>query len=171
MSTVVGIFDSEAHAIEAIRALQEQGFSEEELSVVGPDKNKNQGNGGMRNRNQGDDFETGNMINEDLTEGVAWGGGVGALGGLLAGIGALAIPGIGPVIAAGPLATALSGAVAGGVAGGLIDLGIPEEESKRFEQDLKEGRLLAIVEAEDEELELAESIFRENGADEVQVYR
>ena len=88
----------------------------------------------------------------------------------MAGAGALAIPGIGPLVAAGPLAAALSGAVAGGIAGGLIDLGIPEGEGRRFEQDVREGRLLAVVETEGERIEEAEETLRRFGADEVQVY-
>lgn len=164
MSTVVGVFESRDRAHRAIEALQEQGFTEDELSVVA----KDEGGGDDGSATNGDQMTM--VGNEDMTEGAAIGGGLGALGGLLAGAGALAIPGIGPLVAAGPLAAALSGAVAGGIAGGLIDLGIPEGEGRRFEQDVREGRLLAVVETEEERIEEAEETLRRFGADEVQVY-
>lgn len=166
MSTVVGVFESKERARQAVEALQDEGFSEDELSIVARDDRQNQGDG------EGNDSEQMSMMaNEDISDGAALGGGIGALGGLLAGIGALAIPGIGPIVAAGPLAAALSGAVAGGVAGGLIDMGIPEGEGQRFEQDVKEGHILAIVETEGESVNRAESVLKQNGADEVQVYK
>jgi len=90
--------------------------------------------------------------------------------GVLAGAGALAIPGIGPIVAAGPLAAALTGAVAGGVAGGLLDMGIPEEEGKRYEEDVKQGKVLAIVETDQGRASDAEEILRSQGADEVTSY-
>jgi outer membrane lipoprotein SlyB len=158
MSTVVGVFESEERAKEAIQALQDEGFTEEEVSIVAKGDDSNQGS------SQG-------MVSQDnMADGAAWGGGIGAVGGLLAGMGALAIPGIGPIVAAGPLAAALSGAVAGGVAGGLIDMGIPEAEGKRFEQDIKEGRMLAVIEADDDNAEIAQNLLEDYGADEVQVY-
>lgn len=168
MSTVVGVFESRDRAKEAIEALEEEGFSEEELSVVAKggsddqdDDTNTDGDGGAMNMLTGD----------NISDGATWGGGIGAVGGLLAGVGALAIPGIGPIVAAGPLAAALSGAIAGGIAGGLIDMGIPEGEGERFEQDVKEGRVLAVVECEGEQVELAESTLTRFGADEVQVYK
>lgn len=164
MSTVIGVFDDKERAKAAIEALEDEGFGEDELSVVAKDDS----GGGDDDGGDGGDM---NMVNaDDVTEGVAWGGGIGAVGGLLAGLGALAIPGIGPIVAAGPLAAALSGAVAGGLAGGLIDLGIPETEGQRFEQDVKEGRVLAVVECDRSEADRAEELLRQHGADEVQVY-
>src|SRR5256885_16152028 len=78
---------------------------------------------------------------EGATTGATAGGVTGGVLGLLAGIGTLAIPGVGPLIAAGPIMAALSGAAvgatAGGIAGGLIGLGIPEIEAKRYEEKLK----------------------------------
>lgn len=135
MTKIVGVFESRDRAREAIEALQDEGFSEEDLSIVA-------------RQEEGQDSSD---MTEDITQGAAWGGGLGALGGLLAGVGAIAIPGIGPILAAGPLAAGLSGAVAGGIAGGLIDLGIPEEAGQQFEEDVKQGRLLAIVETDDDD--------------------
>lgn len=165
MSKIVGVFESRERAREAIEALQEEGFSEEDLSIIArQDQGQGQGQGGGGNG--------GGDLTDDITQGAAWGGGLGALGGLLAGAGALAIPGIGPILAAGPLAAGLSGAVAGGIAGGLIDLGIPEDAGQQFEEDVKQGRLLAIVETdEDDQVGRVQRLLEEYGADEVQSYR
>ena len=107
----------------------------------------------------------------DVSEGTTWGGALGGLTGLLAGAGALAIPGIGPIIAAGPLAATLSGAVAGGVAGGLIDLGIPEDRGRYYEEEVKRGKILAVIESDDDnKLEDAVDVLREYGANDVETH-
>jgi uncharacterized membrane protein len=90
----------------------------------------------------------------------------------MVGIGALAIPGLGPFIAAGPIMAALSGAAAGaalgGVTGALIGFGIPEYEAKRYEGKLKEGNLLISVHTDDStERERAKTIFEEAGAEDI----
>lgn len=169
MATVVGVFSKREQAEEAVRALKNEGFSEEEISIAAKDdrggESQESGQG-----NQGFGFEVGNMANEDMTDGASWGGAIGGAAGLLASAGALAIPGIGPILAAGPLAATLSGAVAGGVAGGLLDMGIPETEGKRYEQEVKEGKALCLVKAEENQASRVESIFRDQGADEVKIH-
>src|SRR2546421_295125 len=102
----------------------------------------------------------------------AAGGATGGVIGLLAGIGALAIPGVGPFIAAGPIMAALSGAavggVTGGVVGGLIGLGIPEIEAKRYEEKLKNGNyLIAVHTDESEEVDRAKRVFKAAGAEDI----
>lgn len=104
----------------------------------------------------------------------AAGGVVGGTLGLLAGIGALAIPGGGPLIAAGPLFAALTGlgvgATAGGIAGGLIGLGIPEFEAKRYENRIAEGNLLISINAEDgDEVDRAKKVLSDAGAGDISV--
>ena len=104
--------------------------------------------------------------------GVAGGGLLGGTIGLLAGIGALAIPGLGPFIAAGPLMAALSGAAAGaavgGITGALIGLGIPEIEAKRYEGKVRGGNLLVAVHVDDgNEQKRAEEILKRAGAQDV----
>ena len=91
---------------------------------------------------------------------------------MLAGIGALAIPGVGPFIAAGPIMAALSGAAVGaatgGVVGGLIGLGIPEIEAKRYEEKLKKGNyLIAVHTDENEDVDRAKNIFKTAGAQDI----
>ena len=92
--------------------------------------------------------------------------------GLLAGIGALAIPGLGPFIAAGPIMAALSGgaigAGVGGLTGALVGLGIPEYEAKRYEGKVKEGGILISVHSEsNDETNRAKNIFKEEGAHDI----
>lgn len=114
--------------------------------------------------------------NTKAPEGAATGGGTGAiLGGVLGwlvGIGSLAIPGVGPFIAAGPIMAALSGvavgAAAGGVLGSLIGLGIPELEAKQYEKDLKEGHSLIVVHpVTDEQKNVVRQIFKNFSANNI----
>ncbi|NMB45901.1 MAG: hypothetical protein GX998_05750 [Firmicutes bacterium] len=159
MSTIIGTFSSREQAEKAVRALRDKGFTEDEISVVA-----------KRGGQQGD-FET---AGDDMggmggaSQGTAWGSALGGVAGLLAGVGALAIPGIGPIVAAGPLAATLSGAVTGGVAGGLLDLGIPEERGRYFEEEVKKGRFLTVIDTDSGMVEDAAKIMRDNGAADVE---
>ena len=109
---------------------------------------------------------------EGAVVGVGTGGVIGGSLGWIAGIGALAIPGVGPFIAAGPIIAALSGAAigatVGGIAGGLIGMGIPEFEAKRYEGRLNEGNILISVHTENpEEIERAKAIFSNARAEDI----
>jgi uncharacterized protein YcfJ len=104
--------------------------------------------------------------------GTASGGVIGGIIGWLVGAGSLAIPGVGPFIAAGPLMAALGGAAVGGAVGGLtgtlIGLGAPEYEAKMYEGKLREGRVLIAVHTEDsEESTRAKEIFERAGAEDI----
>ncbi|WP_160718743.1 general stress protein [Bacillus sp. USDA818B3_A] len=136
---LVGVYDTENEVIQAVEDLKRQGYAAEDISVIG--KNKDE----VHEINDA----TGTTEKGALT-GAATGGAVGGLLGLLAGVGALAIPGIGPLVAAGPIAATLTGAAAGagvgGLAGALIGLGIPEEEADRYEGYVNEGKFLVVVE-------------------------
>ncbi len=145
-----------------IHQLQNAGFSGNDISVLMADK------GGTR------DFAV--EHNTKAPEGAATGVGTGAvLGGTLgwlAGIGALAIPGLGPFIAAGPIMAALSGAAVvgaiGGLTGALVGMGIPEFEAKRFEGKVKSGSCLISVHSEDsKEMKRAKEIFEHAGAKDI----
>jgi len=142
--------------------LQAAGFSNNDISVLFPDESTTR------------DF--GHEKNTKAPEGIATGAGTGGvLGGALgwlAGIGALAIPGVGPFIAAGPILAALSGAAVGaavgGIAGGLVGLGIPELEAKRYEGKIKAGNILLSVHTESsDELSEAEKIFKDANATDI----
>src|SRR6188768_4444137 len=140
--SVIGIVESETQAQQIVSELQAGGTSSSEISVLFPDKRGTK------------DFahEHNTKAPEGAVAGVGAGGLIGGTIGLLAGIGALAIPGVGPLIAAGPLMAALSGAAAGatvgGVAGALVGLGIPEIEAKKYEGKLKGGNILVSVHVE-----------------------
>ncbi|KYG58196.1 general stress protein [Planococcus maritimus] len=140
MSRVVGSYGTEMEAVEVIEDLQRQGYRDEDISVLSKDKKD------VERVTE----ETGTQASEGAAAGAATGGALGGLGGVLAGLGALAIPGIGPIVAAGPIAAGLTGAVAGagvgGIAGALIGLGVPEDEAKSYEEQFKEGRILVLVE-------------------------
>jgi hypothetical protein len=109
---------------------------------------------------------------EGATTGVVAGGAIGGTVGLLAGIGSLAIPGLGPFIAAGPIMAALSGAAAGaatgGVVGALVGLGIPEYEAKAYEERIKKGGYLVAVHVDDGDKDSGvRDIMKRNGLDDV----
>ena len=109
---------------------------------------------------------------EGTTTGAVAGGAIGGTLGLLAGIGALAIPGLGPFIAAGPIMGTLagigSGGLVGGLVGALVGMGIPEFEAKRYEGRIKEGGILASVHCDNSEwVGRAKSILKDTGAEDV----
>jgi hypothetical protein len=153
---------TEAQATTIVEQLKEANFSTNDISVLLPDK------AGTR------DFahEQHTKAPEGAATGAGTGGVVGGALGWLVGIGALAIPGLGPFIAAGPILAALSGAAAGaalgGLTGALIGLGIPEYEAKRYEGKIKEGNILISVHAEDStRRDRAKAIFERAGAEDI----
>ena len=165
--TVLGVFRDTSQAEKAVDELERRGVKKEDVSIVAREnlvRSSGQGDGSSSQDATTMDF------GEDLSGGISTGGAIGGIAGLLAGVGALAIPGVGPIIAAGPIAAALSGAVTGGIAGGLIDWGIPEDVGERYEQRVKEGKIVAIVRANDKKVSEAASIFRRHGAEEVETH-
>jgi len=162
MKSVFCIATTRSQADLIVNRLQSSGFSSNDISVLFPDKETTR------------DFahEKNTKAPEGIATGAGTGGVVGGALGWLAGIGALAIPGAGPFIAAGPILAALSGAAVGatvgGIAGGLIGLGIPELEAKRYEGKVKAGNILLSVHTENsEEIKAAEKIFKDAGAQDI----
>jgi hypothetical protein len=156
--SVFGIATTHGQAERIVEQLQAQGFAASEISVLMPDT------GGMR--------DVGHVKATKAPEGATTGAATGGVIGLLAGIGALAIPGVGPFIAAGPIMAALSGmavgATTGGVVGGLIGLGIPEIEAKRYDEKLRKGNyLIAVHTDESEEVDRAKKIFKTDRAEDI----
>ena len=156
---VFGIASSEAQAARIATALESDGFSPNDISVLFPDR------GGARDFA----YEKNSKAPEGAAAGAATGGLLGGGLGWLVGIGSLAIPGLGPFIAAGPIMAALGGAAIGAAAGGftgsLIGLGIPELEAKQYESKLREGNILLSVHTEDgDERQRATEIFEREGA-------
>jgi hypothetical protein len=159
---VLGLVPTQAKAEAIVGNRQRAGFSNNDISALFPDKQ------GTR------DFahEQHTKAPEGAVAGAGAGGAIGGTIGLLAGIGALAIPGLGPFIAAGPIMAALSGlaagAAVGGVAGALVGLGIPEIEAKVYEGKIKDGNILLSVHIEDgDERARAKKIFEAGGATDI----
>ncbi|KAI7260281.1 hypothetical protein KC345_g10113 [Hortaea werneckii] len=155
---IVGVFYTEHEASRAIEDLKDHGFLTEDISVIARNK---------RDVEAIND-ETGTKAPEGMASGAATGGVLGGITGLLAGIGALAIPGIGPIIAAGPIAAALTGAAVGagtgGLVGGLIGLGIPEDEAESYDNYVDEGRILVMVDADNTRVNDVYSVFRSHNS-------
>ena len=160
--SVMCIVQNQTQANSIVGNLQNAGFSSNDISVLFPDRQGSK------------DFahEHNTKAPEGAVAGVGVGGALGGTIGLLAGIGALAIPGLGPFIAAGPLLAAFSGAAAGatvgGITGALIGLGIPEIEAKRYEGKIRSGNILISVHtAKSDEQKRAEEIFKTAHADDI----
>lgn len=161
-NAVYGIANTPQQAESIVTRLQSLGIQTSDISVLFPDQ------AGTR------DFahEKNTKAPEGATTGGLAGMGVGGVLGLLAGIGALAIPGVGPLIAAGPIMGALSGAAVGGATGGLIGalvgLGIPELEAKQYEGKVRAGNILISVHTENgDERSRAKQALEESGATDV----
>jgi len=161
-TAVFGIYRNRMHVEQGVDALLDAGYRSEDVSVLLPD------NVGTK------DFA--HEKNTKAPEGTAAGAGTGAVVGgtlgLLAGIGALAIPGLGPFIAAGPIMGALAGAGTGGVVGGmigaLVGMGIPEYEAKRYEGMIKDGGMLLSVHCDNSDwVKKAKEILERTGAKDI----
>jgi hypothetical protein len=162
--SVYAIAISEGQTNQIVDSLTKSGFSSDAISVLFPDKKTTHEFSHEKNT----------KAPEGAIAGVATGGVLGGALGLLAGIGALAIPGVGPLIAAGPLMAALSGAAAGttvgGIAGGLVGMGIPELEAKRYENRIAEGNVLISVLAQSsDEVSRAKDILEKADAEDISV--
>jgi len=161
-TAVFGIYQNRSQVESAVDTLSAEGFRTEDISVLLPE------NMGTK------DFahEKNTKAPEGATTGAGTGAVVGGTLGLLAGIGALAIPGLGPFIAAGPIMGALAGAGTGGVVGGilgaLVGMGIPEYEAKRYEGLIKEGRILLSVHCDNSDwVTRAKKTLERTGAQEI----
>jgi hypothetical protein len=161
-TAVFGVYSEMPNLENGLNELKQAGFRHEDISVLFPE----------------------NLGSKELTtvkatkaaEGVAAGVGSGAVVGgalgWLAGIGALAIPGIGPFIAAGPIVAALAGvgvgSAVGGITGGLVGLGIPEFEAKRYEGRVRKGGILLSIHCDDSKwVKLAEQIIKQTGGQDI----
>ena len=149
------VFVTYEEVVEAQRAvdhLLEMGYQSDDISILSRDKDKTEDMKRVDTSLEAEDSSTA----AGLKGGMATGAAVGGVGGLLAGLGALVIPGIGPILAAGPLVSALSGAVAGGALGGtigtlggaLMDAGVSEEEARYVDDRFQEGKIIVYVEAD-----------------------
>ncbi|HEY3827528.1 MAG TPA: general stress protein [Bryobacteraceae bacterium] len=161
-TAVFGIYDSVAHAERAVDALVQSGFSSADISVLLPDSHTT--------RDFAHQKET--KAPEGTATGVTTGGVIGGVLGVLTGIGTLAIPGLGPFIAAGPIMAGLAGLGVGGAVGGiigaLVGMGIPEYEAKRYEGRLKSGGVLLSVHCDtSNEIKRAKEMLKGTGAEDI----
>lgn len=161
---VFGIVRTQANAETLISALKTKGFMMSDISVLFP--------------NKGETRDFAHVQGTKAPEGAVVGGGTGSVAGgvlgLLVGIGALAIPGLGPLIAAGPIMAALSGmavgAAVGSITGALVGLGIPEIQAKAYEGKIKGGNILVSVHTTDgKQVGAAKEVFKAQGAEDISV--
>jgi len=169
MKTVAGLFESRDSAEQSIQDLRTAGFDSQRVSVMARDAERAR--------------DVANETGAEVATGAATGAGLGAIlggaAGWLVGIGALAIPGIGPIVAAGPIAAALGvagttaaagagvGLVTGGVVGALTGWGFSESEARAYEQGVERGDILLAVEVMDDDAARVEDIFKRRGGDRV----
>ena len=160
--SVYCIATSQTQAENIVSQLKDSDFSNNDISVLFPDRTGTK------------DFahEMHSKAPEGAASGAAIGGLIGGILGWLAGIGALAFPGLGAFVAAGPIMAALSGAAIGaalgGSAGALIGLGFPEYEAKRYGGKIREGNILISVHVDDlRQIDRVKLIFRDSGAQDI----
>jgi hypothetical protein len=161
-TAVFGIYKTSAQAEDAVDHIAAAGFSHNDISVLLPDTRSSKEFAHEKNT----------KAPEGTATGVTTGGVVGGTLGLLAGIGALAIPGLGPFIAAGPIMASLAGLGVGGAVGGLIGalvgMGIPEYEAKRYEGRVKDGGVLLSVHCDtSDEISRAKELLKQTGAEDI----
>jgi rhodanese-related sulfurtransferase len=161
-TAVFGIYKSVAQAERAVATLTSAGFANNDISVL------------LTDAQSSHDFahQKKTKAPEGTAAGATTGGIIGGALGLLAGIGTLAIPGVGPLIAAGPLLATLAGVGAGGAAGGIIGalagMGIPEYEAKRYEGRVKNGGVLLSVHCDSSKrVTAAKELLKSTGAEDI----
>lgn len=159
---VFGIYKTVGEAERVVDRLMGVGFTSDDISVLLPDNQSSRQFAHEKNT----------KAPEGTTAGATAGGAIGGTLGLLAGIGAIAIPGVGPFLAAGPLMSALAGLGVGGAVGGLIGalvgMGIPEYEAKRYEGRVKDGGILLSVHCDTSaQIKQAKEILKSTGAEDI----
>lgn len=154
---VVALFASQQDAQRAVRAMRDAGVERSDISVVA----REEGSAGDRKTVKG-------TIGENIAGGAVFG----ALGGLLLELAALAIPGIGPIVAAGPLATTLAGAgigaVGGGIVGAIKEMGVPEREANLYAESIKRGDTLVSVSTDASKVDTLSKVLNAHGAVDVE---
>lgn len=183
MKTVVGLYDDILDAQEAVNDLVQAGFPRADISLVATDRWGETTGSAVTGTTTTTGTTTGappsdeaamapNHMAEDVTAGAVTGGVVGGLAGVLLGLGVLAIPGFGPVLAAGPLVAGLAGAgigaAVGGLVGALVSWGVPEDEAELYAEGIRRGSILVGLKTEDERVQQAVNIMNTHGPVDVQ---
>jgi hypothetical protein len=163
-ATVIAVFDSPEQASQAVRALVDAGVDREDISLVS--RNREASNTGTSTGTGTGAKRTsdGTTVGENIAGGAVFGG----LGGLLLGLGALAIPGVGPIVAAGPIATTLAGAGIGAAGGGIIgaikDAGVPDDDAHVYAESVRRGGTMVSVRTDDLSRDRVADILDDHGA-------
>lgn len=169
-NTCLGLFAEPQEADKAVDELQEAGIKKEDISIIVREESRPKVPSGRRVE-----------VAKDAAAGVTTGGAIGGIAGLIIGIVAITVPGLGLLIAAGPLAVslglvqiggttlagAITGAAAGGIIGGLVGLGVPEERAKAYEEAVRKGQILLAVGVTPDNQEKVRGIFSNHGASQV----
>lgn len=167
---VGGVFSNAENAEKAIRDLQDIGFTKNDISVFAKDDSQVDKieNDTRTDVDSGDDSK-GSKAGKGTGIGALSGGVLGGIVGLIAEVGLLAIPGIGPI--ATTLAGLGTGAVGGGIVGALVGAGMPEEEAKEYEKFLKSGKIIVMVEVTPDQQDQVYSTFRTHDTENAAMYR
>lgn len=160
--TIIAVYNSLSNARQAVQNLIDNGYDREDISLVNYDES-----GHYARLIEGGDFTREGTDEVDAAEGAAFG----ALAGIAVGLGALLIPGIGPVIAAGPIAAALTGgtvgalagAATGGIIGALVDMGVPEDDAQMYAESVRRGGAMVIAKVPDDMVEPAGTMMSSCG--------
>ena len=148
MRTITAVFDSHHKAVTAATRVRDTGLRTDDISVIAP--------------NHGDDSHY-----EDISEGALKGGILGGAIGLLLGAGAVAIPGIGAIAAAGPITGLITGTLTGGLVGALVDLGIPEFEAQEYQTLLSQGKTIWTMRVTEDYYPQVRDVLYDCGAERV----
>jgi len=174
----LGVFQNLEDLKSSIERLKEEGFDLEQVSAIAKDPNLQEEIPGSEISETEEGKEVGNKAGKGAATGALGGGALGGVTGLLVGLGALAIPGVGPVLLAGAEATALAttlagggiGAAGGGLVGALIGLGIPEERAKVYSDRVARGDYLLMLVGTQAEMEHAQAILENRNVEEWGIY-
>ena len=171
---VIGVFKTRRETEQALYQLRDRGFDLEQVSVIAPDSDPKSKDADVDvyTHSQGNHADTG------AVSGALAGGTLGTITGLLVGLGAIAIPGVGPILLAGAEATALAttlagtaiGATSGGIIGALVGLGVPEDQAKVYNDRLSQGQYIVLFTGTPRTVEQAEHILHDQGIEELHVY-
>jgi len=158
-----GIFEKENEAINVINRLKEIGYDEDDITVVAKDDDlmdRIDDETDVDTKSEGDDHK--------IATGAAIGGTFGGIATALPALGLLAIPGVGPILAAGPIAGILggviTGGIAGGIVGGLVKLGVREEKAEEYKRQIEQGKIIVLVENRDDMRDDVHETYRQNNS-------
>lgn len=148
-NTIITTFNQRQDAENATYKLRNEGFAVENISIIG-----------------------GNVADEtdETTTNVTAGSVLGGVAGLLLGAGTFAVPGLGVVAAAGPLAGLISGGVAGGVIGALASIGVSDEDTNKYQKKIKEGKYILTIKVEKDSTDIVKSVVSSYGGYDIDIY-